>query len=263
MKTTISTLQKMKQDGQKIVMLTCYDASFATLMDEAGVDVLLVGDSLGNVIQGLSSTLPVTMEQMIYHTACTARGNREALVLADLPFAAYQQSPQQAYENAARLMAAGAEMVKIEGGMVMIETVAFLAARGIPVCAHIGLQPQSINVYGGFKIQGKTQHEAEVLKRDALALQQAGASMVLMEMIPAELAKVVTESLSVPTIGIGAGIDVDGQVLVVYDMLGVYPGKKARFVKNFMHGVTSIQGAFEAYVHAVQAGTFPAEEHSY
>ncbi|MBM3117281.1 3-methyl-2-oxobutanoate hydroxymethyltransferase [Jeongeupia naejangsanensis] len=263
MKTTITTLQKMKQDGQKIVMLTCYDASFATLMDEAGVDILLVGDSLGNVIQGQTSTLPVTMDQMVYHTQCVARGNREALVLADLPFAAYQQSPQQAYENAARLMAAGAEMVKIEGGMVMVETVAFLAARGIPVCAHIGLQPQSVNVYGGFKIQGKTQHEAEVLKRDALALQQAGAAMVLMEMIPADLAKTVTESLSVPTIGIGAGVDVDGQVLVVYDMLGVFPGKKARFVKNFMHGVSSIQGAFESYVHEVRAATFPAAEHSY
>ena len=264
MKTTLNTLLKMKQDGQKIAMLTCYDASFAHLLDAAGVDIFLIGDSLGNVIQGHSSTLPVTMDDMVYHTAAVARGTSKALVLADLPFASYQASHTQAYENAAKLMAAGAEMVKIEGGAVMVETVDFLVQRGIPVCAHIGLQPQSVHLYGGYKVQGKTETEADILKRDALALQAAGASMVLMEMVPATVAKAITESLTVPTIGIGGGVDVDGQVLVLYDMLGVYPGKKARFVKNFMSGsVHSIQGAVDAYVKAVKGLTFPAEEHSF
>ncbi|MBM5571393.1 MULTISPECIES: 3-methyl-2-oxobutanoate hydroxymethyltransferase [Deefgea] len=264
MKTTLNTLLKMKQDGQKIAMLTCYDASFAHLLDEAGVDIFLIGDSLGNVIQGHTSTLPVTMDDMIYHTAAVARGTQKALVLADLPFASYQASHAQAYENAAKLMAAGAEMVKIEGGAVMVDTVDFLVQRGIPVCAHIGLQPQSVHLYGGYKVQGKTETEADILKRDALALQAAGASMVLMEMVPASVAKAITESLTVPTIGIGAGLDVDGQVLVLYDMLGVYPGKKARFVKNFMSGsVHSIQGAVEAYVKAVKGLTFPTQEHSF
>ncbi|SMC28543.1 3-methyl-2-oxobutanoate hydroxymethyltransferase [Andreprevotia lacus DSM 23236] len=263
MKTTLSTLQKMKQDGQKIAMLTCYDASFASLMSEAGVDVLLIGDSLGNVIQGKGSTLAVTMEQMIYHTECVARCAGDALVLADLPFASFQLSPQQAFENAARLMAAGAEMVKLEGGMVMAETVDFLVQRGIPVCEHIGFQPQSVNAYGGYKVQGKSDTEAEVLKRDALALQAAGAALILMEMVPARVAKAVTDSLAVPTIGIGAGPDCDGQVLVMHDMLGVYPGKKARFVKNFMQGASSIQAAVEAYVKAVKGGTFPADEHCF
>ncbi|WP_035055853.1 3-methyl-2-oxobutanoate hydroxymethyltransferase [Andreprevotia chitinilytica] len=263
MKTTLSTLHKMKQDGQKIAMLTCYDASFASLLSDAGVDVLLIGDSLGNVIQGKSNTLAVTMEQMIYHTECVARGAKDALVLADMSFASFQLSPQQAFENAARLMAAGAEMVKLEGGMVMAETIDFLVQRGIPVCEHIGFQPQSVNAYGGYKVQGKSATEAEVLKRDALALQAAGAAMILMEMVPAHVAKTVTESLAIPTIGIGAGPDCDGQVLVLHDMLGVYPGKKARFVRNFMHGANSIQSAVESYVKAVKSGAFPADEHCY
>jgi 3-methyl-2-oxobutanoate hydroxymethyltransferase len=184
-------------------------------------------------------------------------------VIADLPFGSYQISPQQAYASAAELMAAGAEMVKLEGGMIMAETVDFLANRGIPVCTHIGLQPQSVNVYGGYKVQGKSEFDAEVLKRDALAHQAAGAAMVLMEMVPAHVAKTVTEALTVPTIGIGAGVDVDGQVLVLHDMLAVYPGKKARFVKNFMAGSHSIQAAVEAYVKAVKSMTFPADEHSF
>ncbi|MDW5415292.1 MULTISPECIES: 3-methyl-2-oxobutanoate hydroxymethyltransferase [unclassified Iodobacter] len=263
MKTTVSTLQNMKQAGQKITMLTCYDASFATLLDDAGVEILLVGDSLGNVIQGHSSTLPVSLEDMVYHTRCVARGSKDALVLADLPFGSYQVSPQQAYASAAKLMAAGAEMVKLEGGMIMAETVDFLVNRGIPVCTHIGLQPQSVNVYGGYKVQGKSEFDAEVLKRDALAHQAAGAALVLMEMVPAHVAKAVTEALIVPTIGIGAGVDVDGQVLVLHDMLAVYPGKKARFVKNFMAGSHSIQAAVEAYVKAVKAMSFPADEHSF
>ncbi|MBB5191501.1 3-methyl-2-oxobutanoate hydroxymethyltransferase [Silvimonas terrae] len=263
MKVTVNTLNKMKQDGQKIAMLTCYEASFATLLDEAGVDVLLIGDSLGNTVQGQSSTLPVTLDHMIYHTACVAKGTKDAMVLADLPFGAYQASPQQAFDSAVRLMQAGAEMVKLEGGMVMVETVDFLVNRGIPVCVHIGLQPQSVNLYGGYKVQGKTDTEAETLKRDALALQAAGASLVLMEMVPAAVATAVTGLLSIPTIGIGAGVNCDGQVLVLHDMLGIYPGKKARFVKNFMTGASSIQGAVENYVKAVKGSTFPAEEHSF
>ncbi|XZG70818.1 3-methyl-2-oxobutanoate hydroxymethyltransferase [Chitinibacteraceae bacterium HSL-7] len=263
MKVTLSTLAKMKDDGQKIAMLTCYDASFATLCAEAGVDILLIGDSLGNVVQGRSSTLPVTMDQMVYHTECVARGAGNALVLADLPFASYQGSKEQAFTNAARLMAAGAEMVKLEGGAVMVETVEFLVQRGIPVCAHIGFQPQSVHVYGGFKVQGKSETEAEILKRDALALQAAGAAIVLMEMVPASVARAVTAAVAVPTIGIGAGVDTDGQVLVLYDALGVYPGKKARFVKNFMQGATSIQTALEAYVKAVRSSSFPAAEHTF
>lgn len=253
----------MAVEGQKIAMLTCYDASFAALMDEAGVDVLLVGDSLGMVIQGEDSTLPVTMEQMEYHTRIVARGAKKALVLADMPFGSYQESPQQAFRNAARLMAAGAHMVKLEGGATMLEATRFLVKHGIPVCAHIGLTPQSVNALGGYKVQGKTDAQAQQLKADALALQEAGAAMVLMEMVPAKLAAEITQSLSVPTIGIGAGVGTSGQVLVVYDMLSVYPGKKARFVKNFMAGAGSIQGAIEAYVTAVKNQSFPAEEHAF
>jgi 3-methyl-2-oxobutanoate hydroxymethyltransferase len=263
MKVTVSTLQKFKQDGQRIAMLTCYDASFASLMADAGVDLLLVGDSLGMVVQGHSSTLPVSMDDMVYHTAAVARGAKHAMVVADMPFGAYQQSKEQAFANAVRLMQAGAEMVKIEGGAFMAETTRFLVERGIPVCAHIGLTPQSVHALGGYKVQGKTDAAAEQLKRDAAAHEAAGAALVLMELVPAALAREVTQQLKVPTIGIGAGVDCDGQVLVVYDMLGVYPGKKARFVKNFMLGTASIQGAIEAYVREVKAKTFPAPEHSF
>lgn len=263
MRTTVSSLQKMAVEGQKIAMLTCYDASFAALMDEAGVDVLLVGDSLGMVIQGEDSTLPVSMDQMEYHTRIVARGAEKALVLADMPFGSYQESPQQAFRNAARLMAAGAHMVKLEGGATMLEATRFLVKHGIPVCAHIGLTPQSVNALGGYKVQGKSEEQAKQLKADALALQEAGAAIVLMEMVPAKLAAEITQSLSVPTIGIGAGVGTSGQVLVVYDMLSVYPGKKARFVKNFMNGAGSILAAIEAYVAAVKNQSFPADEHSF
>ncbi|WP_137939510.1 3-methyl-2-oxobutanoate hydroxymethyltransferase [Chitinivorax sp. B] len=263
MRTTISTLQKMADEGQKIAMLTCYDASFAALMDEAGVDVLLVGDSLGMVIQGADSTLPVLLEDMIYHTRCVAKTARKSLVLADLPFGAYQESPAQAFRSAAKLMQVGANMVKLEGGATMVEATRFLVKHGIPVCGHIGLTPQSVNQLGGYKVQGKSESQAMQLQADALALQDAGASLVLMEAMPASLAKAITESLSVPTIGIGAGVDCDGQVLVLHDMLDIYPGKKARFVKNFMHGATSVRGALESYVKAVKAKSFPAEEHSF
>lgn len=263
MKVTVSTLQKLKQDQTKIAMLTCYDSSFAALMDEAGVDVLLVGDSAGMVVQGHGSTLPVTLEEMAYHVRCVARGAKHALVLGDLPFGAYQASPAQAFEASAKLMQAGAEMVKLEGGEYMAETVRFLTQRGIPVCAHIGLTPQSVHVFGGFKVQGKTDAQAQQLKRDAEALEAAGAAMVVMEMVPAHLATEITAALRIPTIGIGAGVECDGQVLVMHDLLGAYPGKKARFVKNFMEGAPDIRGAFAAYVAAVKAKTFPAAEHSF
>ncbi len=263
MRVTVETLQIMHREGRKISMLTCYDASFAHLMDEAGVEVLLIGDSLGMVMQNQGSTLPVTLDEMIYHTRCVARGAKQALVLGDLPFGAYQESPQQAFASAARLIQAGAHMVKLEGGAFMAETVRFLVERGIPVCAHIGLTPQFVNIFGGFKVQGKTEAAAERLVADAIALEAAGASMIVYECIPAPVASRITAAINIPSIGIGAGRDVSGQVLVMHDMLGVYPGKKARFVKNFMEQADSIKGAVEAYVAEVRAGTFPADEHAF
>ena len=263
MKHTITTLQKMKAEGDKIAMLTCYDASFASLMSRCGVDMLLVGDSLGMVVQGASSTLPVTLDDMVYHTRCVARGAGNALVLADLPFGSYQQSKEQAFASSVALMQAGAEMVKLEGGAFMAETIAFLVARGIPVCAHIGLTPQSVNTLGGYRVQGRDDIQAALLLQDARILTEAGAHMLLMEMVPAALAGEVSRSIAVPTIGIGAGPDTDGQVLVVHDMLDVYPGKKARFVKNFMAEAGTIQNAVTHYVQQVKAGSFPAPEHCY
>jgi 3-methyl-2-oxobutanoate hydroxymethyltransferase len=263
MRFTIPQLQERARAGEKLVMLTCYDASFATLSDEAGVDILLIGDSLGMVVQGHDSTLPVTMDQAVYHTECVVRGSSKALVLSDLPFGAFQESPGHAFRNAARLMAAGAGMVKIEGGASMVETTRFLVERGIPVCAHIGLTPQSVHTLGGYRVQGKTEDAVGRLIADARAHEAAGAAIVLMEAMPATAAKRVTEALKVPTIGIGAGVDVSGQVLVVYDMLDVYPGRKARFVKNFMQGAPSVRAAIEAYVKAVRAKTFPGPEHSF
>ncbi len=260
---TVNTLRQMKAEGNKIAMLTCYEASFAALMDAAGVDVLLVGDSLGMAVQGHSSTLPVRLSDMCYHTAAVARGSRQAMIVTDLPFGAYQQSKEQAFAAAAELMAAGAHMVKLEGGVWMAETTAFLQQRGIPVCAHIGLTPQSVNAFGGYKVQGKGDAAARALLADARAHEAAGADLVLMECVPAALGREVTDSLSCPTIGIGAGAGCDGQVLVMHDMLGVFPGKTARFVKNFMAGQTSIQAAVPAYVAAVKDGSFPAAEHSF
>lgn len=259
---TLSTLQKMKKEGQKIAMLTCYEASFADLLEKAGVDILLIGDSLGMTVQGHNSTLPVTLEQMCYHTEIVARGATNALVLADLPFGSYQQSKEQAFLSASKLMAAGAHMVKIEGGQCMVETTNFLQDRGIPVCAHLGLTPQSVNALGGYKVQGKG-NAANQLLADARAHEQAGAAMVLMECIPAELGEEVTRALTCPTIGIGAGVDCDGQVLVLHDMLGIYAGKSPKFSKNFMMNQTSIQEAVAAYVKAVKEGEFPSLDHSF
>jgi len=259
---TIGTLQGLRAAGQKITMLTCYDASFASLMDRCGVEILLIGDSLGMVCAGYTSTLPVTVADIAYHTASVARGNKNALVVADMPFGSYG-TPEQALQNAVQLMQAGAHMVKIEGGAWLAETIRFLAERAVPVCAHIGLTPQFVHQLGGYKVQGKTSEGADQLKKDALALQAAGAAIVLMEAIPAALGKEVTELLSVPTIGIGAGPDCTGQVLVMHDLLGVFPGRKAKFVKNFMEGQTSIDAAFSAYVAAVKDGSFPALEHCF
>jgi 3-methyl-2-oxobutanoate hydroxymethyltransferase len=263
MRTTQDALQKMRDDGEKIAILTCYDSSFATLLENAGVDILLVGDSLGNVLQGEENTLPVTLDDMVYHTRCVTRGSSKAFIMADMPFGTSQVSPEDTFENAAELMASGANMVKIEGGCVMAETVEFLTRRGIPVCAHIGLTPQSVNQLGGYKIQGRTDYQAKQLLEDAVALENAGAGMLLMEVVPAMVAKQVTEKLSIPTIGIGAGRDCSAQVLVLYDMLGIYSGKKARFMKNFMNGAGSIHEAAVNYVKAVKTGEFPGPEHTF
>ena len=256
-------LQKLRANGEKITMLTCYDASFAALCDAAGVEVLLIGDSLGMVVQGHDSTLPVSQRDMIYHTSIVARGCQRPLIVADMAFGTFQESPQVAFRNAAELMAAGAQMVKLEGGVEMAETTQFLTARGIPVCGHIGLTPQSVHQLGGYRVQGKGLDGAATLKADALAQQEAGAGLLVLEAIPQALAGEVTELLQIPTIGIGASRDCSGQVLVLHDMLDISPGRKARFVKNFMAGQQSIAAAIAAYVQAVKDGSFPADEHCY
>ena len=257
------TLQQMASRGEKIAVLTAYDASFATLCAEAGVEVLLVGDSLGMVLQGGTSTLAVTLHDMQYHTRCVAKGAGKAYIVTDMPFGSYQQSPEQAFRNASRLMAAGAQMVKLEGGEVMAETVRFLVERGIPVCGHLGLTPQSVHQLGGYRVQGKDEAQAAQLLADAQALADAGASMLVLEMVPATLAKSITEQISILTIGIGAGVDCSGQVLVLHDMLGIYPGKSPKFVRNFMQGASSIPEALVAYVNAVKDKSFPSTEHSF
>jgi 3-methyl-2-oxobutanoate hydroxymethyltransferase len=259
---TVPSLSNLKSAGEKIAMLTCYDASFAALMDRCGLDMILVGDSLGNVLQGHGTTLPVTLDDIAYHTACVARGNRNSLLAADMPFGTYG-APQSAYENAVRLMQAGAQMVKLEGGAWLAKTVEYLVERGVPVFAHLGLTPQSVHRLGGFKVQGRSSEDAERLKADALVLQAAGASLLLLEAIPAAVGKEVTEMLEIPTIGIGAGPDCSGQVLVLHDMLGVFPGKTARFVRNFMEGQDSIEAAIRAYIKAVKGGAFPMQEHCF
>jgi 3-methyl-2-oxobutanoate hydroxymethyltransferase len=259
---TLSTLKAMRERGEKIAVLTGYDASFARVMDEAGVDIILVGDSLGMVVQGHGSTLPVKLSEMCYHTRCVARGVTRAFIVADLPFASYQQSPQQAYASAAKLMAAGAHMVKLEGGAVMAETIDFLVSRGIPVCAHVGLLPQSVNQLGGYRVQGRDDAAARRLLQDAKAIEAAGAGLVVLEAIPAVLAGELTRALAIPTIGIGAGPECSGQVLVLYDMLGLYP-QAPKFSKNFMDGAGSIPAALAAYVQAVKSGSFPDAAHSF
>lgn len=259
-KITVPKLQAMREAGEKIAMLTCYDASFASLLDRSGVDVHLIGDSLGNVIQGQTTTLPVTLADIVYHTACVARAQPRGLIMADLPFGTYG-TPAEAFASSVAVMRAGAQMVKIEGGEWLAQTVRFLVERSVPVCAHVGLTPQSVHAFGGFKVQGKTDDGANQLLRDALAMQDAGAQLVLIEAVPPTVGANITQALRVPTIGIGAGVDCSGQVLVLHDMLGIFPGKPARFVKDFMAGAPSIGAAIEAYVKAVKDGSFPGPEH--
>jgi 3-methyl-2-oxobutanoate hydroxymethyltransferase len=260
---TLRDLRARKSSGERIVMLTCYDAVFSQVLDDCGVDVLLVGDSLGMVLQGHASTLPVTMDQIVYHTECVARPRPKAWILADMPFGSYQESISQAYANAVRLMAAGAQMVKIEGGAWLAPTVGFLTQRGIPVCSHLGLTPQSVHQLGGYRVQGRDDAAAKKLIADAKLLQASGADMVLVELIPTPLGKLLTESLSVPTIGIGAGPHTTGQVLVLHDILDVTPGKKARFAKNYMAGAGSIREAVSRYVAEVRSGAYPGPEHGF
>jgi 3-methyl-2-oxobutanoate hydroxymethyltransferase len=250
------------EKGEKLSVLTCYDASFARLLVENGVDVLLVGDSLGMTVQGHDSTLPVTLENMVYHTDAVVRGAAgKAFVMADLPFGSYQKNPEQAFDSAARLMAAGANMVKLEGGAVMIDSVRFLTQRGIPVCAHLGLMPQSVNVTG-YRAQARDTSAASQLLLDAGELEAAGAQMLLMESIPSVLAEEVTQRLNIPTIGIGAGPHCNAQVLVLQDILGLTP-KPPRFAKDFMQGADTLASAIRAYVAAVKSGDFPGPEHTF
>jgi 3-methyl-2-oxobutanoate hydroxymethyltransferase len=259
----ISTLARMKADGEPIACLTAYDASFALLVDQAGTDLVLVGDSLGMVIQGHDTTVPVTVENIIYHTKVVTRGLRRAFLVADMPFMSYS-SKAQALENAVRLMQeGGAMMVKLEGGTGQIGIVEYLAGHDIPVCAHIGLKPQSVHKIGGFRVQGRENTQAKKMVVDAVALQEAGADIVLLECVPSELGKAVREAVSVPVIGIGAGPDVDGQILVLYDVLGITQGRLPRFVENFMTGADSPLDACAAYVQAVKNGDYPAPRHCF
>ena len=260
---TISTLRELKQAGQKITCLTAYDYSFANLLDRAGLDAIMVGDSLGMTMQGHASTLPVTIDDMAYHCACVTRGVTRALIIGDMPFGSYQVSPEQAFVNATKLMQAGAQVVKLEGGAPMIETVRFLVERGIPVCGHLGLTPQSVHQLGGYRVQGREADAAQRLREDAQLLEAAGASALVLEAVPAALAKAISIDLDIPTIGIGAGVDADGQVLVLQDMLGLYPRPSPKFSRNFMQGAESIEAAVKAYVEAVRGKTFPGPEHSY
>ena len=262
-KITTSTLMQQKSSGEKIVVSTCYDASFATILEEQGVEVLLVGDSLGMVFQGMESTLPVSLDAMVYHTQCVSRGRKSALLVTDMPFMSYS-SPALALETAARILKeGGAHMVKLEGGSTQLETVSRLTDYGIPVCAHLGLLPQSVHKLGGYKVQGRDAGSAAAIREDALALQEAGAQMLVLECVPATLAAEVTAELKIPVIGIGAGPDCDGQVQVVYDMLGITRGQVPSFAQNFLLGAASIEEAVALYVKAVKSGTFPAESQSF
>jgi len=262
-KVTSAMIQKMRLDKDPVTMLTCTDASFAGMLDQAEVDMFLIGDSLGMVIQGDNSTLGVTMGDMVYHTRCVAKATNRALIVGDLPFGSYQKSPEKAIENAIELMAAGAQMVKLEGGVVMSDTVRFLVDRGIPVCGHIGLTPQSVHALGGFKVQGKSEEAINDLIVAAKALEQSGASAIVLELVPNDVGGRVTESINIPVIGIGAGPYCSGQVLNLYDMLDIYQGRKPKFVKNFMADSSSILDAVKAYVTEVKAGTFPGPEHCF
>jgi len=259
---TLHDLRKLAAT-RKLAMLTCYDASFAATLDAAGIDIILIGDSLGMVVQGHDSTLPVTVADVAYHTGCVVRGAARPWIVADMPFGSFQASVEQAYANAVKLMQAGAQMVKIEGGNEMAPTVEFMVRRGIPVCAHIGLTPQHVNVFGGYRVQGRGAGAAEALLASARALQDAGAAMMVIEATPEPLARRIAESVQLITIGIGASVACSGQVLVLHDMLGAGVGKRPRFVKNYLDGAGSIDAAVRAYVADVQAGRFPGPEHTH
>ncbi|MCB9729503.1 MAG: 3-methyl-2-oxobutanoate hydroxymethyltransferase [Deltaproteobacteria bacterium] len=262
----LTTLQiaSMKSEGERIAMVTAYDATFARLIDQSGADMLLVGDSLGMVVQGHATTLPVTMDQMVYHTQAVVRGSERAMVVADLPFMAYQPSVADALRNAGRLMAeGGCQAVKLEGGERSAEAVAALVAAGVPVIGHVGLTPQSVNVFGGYKVQGRGDEAAERVLRDARAVADAGAFGIVLEIVPGELAATITEALEIPTIGIGAGPHCDGQVLVCYDLLGLNEGFSPKFLKHYGTLGEDVRGATRRYVDEVKAGTFPADEHTF
>ena len=264
MKNTVATFKKMKNEGTKISMLTAYDYSTAKLVDEAGINSILVGDSLGMVMLGYEDTLSVTMEDMIHHTAAVARGAKNALVVGDMPFMSYEVSVEQAVINAGRLMKEGrANAVKLEGGVRVAEQIKAITKAGIPVCAHIGLTPQSVNAFGGFKVQGKTAEAAQQMVEDALAVQEAGAFAVVLECVPAKLAAIISEKLDIPTIGIGAGAGCDGQVLVYQDMLALFSDFKPKFVKHFANAGEVMKQGFTDYIKEVKEGTFPAAEHTF
>lgn len=261
--TTVASLREKKQQGEKIACLTAYDYSFGALLDQNGVDVILVGDSLGMVMQGYDTPVPVTLEDCIYHSKCVSRGVKNALLIGDLPFGSYQTNKEQALQSSVRLMQeGGAQVIKYEGGAHMVEVTDFLTTRGIAICGHIGLTPQSVNQFGGFKVQGRGD-AAKRLLDEAICLEQAGASMLILEAIPAKLAMQITAAITIPTIGIGAGSDCDGQILVLQDMLGIYPDASPKFSKNFMQEARSIDSAITNYVQEVKSGVFPEKKHAF
>lgn len=261
-KITTSVLQQMKNNGEKISSITAYDASFAKLFDQAGIHAILIGDSLGMVLQGYDSTLPVTIEDMAYHTACVARGVENTLVIGDMPFMSYA-TQEQAFTNATTLMQAGASMVKMEGGSWLCETITGLVERGIPVCGHLGLTPQSVNIFGGFKVQGREEDKAKKMIDEAKKLEAAGIQLLVLECIPSNLAKEITQALTIPTIGIGAGKETDGQILVMYDALGISFNYMPKFSRNFIVDTGDIKKAIELYISEVNAGNFPGPEHTF
>ena len=261
-KITTASLLKMKQDGQKFTAITAYDATFAKLFDDEGAHVLLIGDSLGMVLQGGQDTLGVSMDEMVYHTRCVVRGTTNALVVTDLPFMSYA-TPEQTYQNAARLMAAGARMVKMEGGDWLCDSIRHLTRNGVPVCGHLGLTPQSVHVFGGFKVQGRDEFQAQEIYRQALELQAAGIQLLVLECVPTSLAERISKALRIPVIGIGAGPATDGQILVMHDAFGITSGYVPKFTKNFLAETGDMRAAIRLYVKQVSEGTFPGPEHCF
>ncbi|MDT0595465.1 3-methyl-2-oxobutanoate hydroxymethyltransferase [Glaciecola petra] len=261
-KVNVASLLRMKTDKQKITALTAYDASFAQLFDDLGIDVLLIGDSLGMVLHGANDTLAVTIDDIAYHTKSVRTGAKRSFVIADMPFMSYA-SPKQAYNNAAKLMRAGASMVKVEGGEWLLETISGLVERSVPVCGHLGLTPQSVHVLGGFKVQGREQSQADAMLTAALALEEAGVQLLVLECVPSSLAKLISDALSIPVIGIGAGCDTDGQILVMHDMLGISANYMPKFSKNYLAETGDIQASVKQYIDEVQTKKFPGPEHSF